>query len=212
MRSGVVLADRIGARPRRSRAAHAVPRALEEAASSARGGAGRCRRGGARPRATILATPPCFRSRARLRPCPPGSPSGPSARSSDRSRSRPPPPPNRARGPSGRSRASSASRRRASSIRSGPRPARGRRAGPSPGARGRTSGCAASTCSSILSAGQFQVNTTYNLGIQDEPAICYGTTGNFLVAWSERNGYDGSGMGVWARVYGPNGSRCSASS
>ncbi|MFN0008471.1 MAG: hypothetical protein ACKVXR_11240 [Planctomycetota bacterium] len=53
--------------------------------------------------------------------------------------------------------------------------------------------------------GQFQVNTTYNLGIQDEPAISYGTTGNFLVAWSDRNAYDGSGMSVFARVYGPDG-------
>jgi hypothetical protein len=54
-------------------------------------------------------------------------------------------------------------------------------------------------------AGQTQVNTAYNLGIQDEPAICYGTSGNLLVAWSDRYGYDGSGMSVFARVYGPSG-------
>ena len=52
---------------------------------------------------------------------------------------------------------------------------------------------------------QFQVNTQFVVGIQDEPAICAGTTGNVLVAWSDRQGYDGSAMGVFARVYGPDG-------
>lgn len=52
---------------------------------------------------------------------------------------------------------------------------------------------------------QFQANASYNLGIQDEPAISFGTTGNLLVAWSDRNAYDGSGMSVFARVYGPDG-------
>src|SRR5882672_7756521 len=41
---------------------------------------------------------------------------------------------------------------------------------------------------------QFHVNTQFQVGIQDEPAISHGTTGNCLIAWSERNGYDGSGM------------------
>jgi hypothetical protein len=40
----------------------------------------------------------------------------------------------------------------------------------------------------------FLVNSTYNLEIQDEPAIAYSTTtGNFLIAWSERHGYDFNG-------------------
>jgi hypothetical protein len=52
----------------------------------------------------------------------------------------------------------------------------------------------------------FLVNSTYNLEIQDEPAIAYSTTtGNFLIAWSERHGYDGSGMGVMGRVYDVHG-------
>ncbi len=52
----------------------------------------------------------------------------------------------------------------------------------------------------------FLVNSTYHLEIQDEPAISYSTTtGNFLIAWSERHGYDGSGMGVMGRVYDVQG-------
>jgi hypothetical protein len=49
----------------------------------------------------------------------------------------------------------------------------------------------------------FLVNTTYNLDTQDEPAICGSTGGNYLIAWSERHGYDGSGMGIMGRVYDP---------
>ncbi len=52
---------------------------------------------------------------------------------------------------------------------------------------------------------QFRVDGTYNLGIQDEPAIGCGSTGNLLIAWSERNGYDGSLMGIYGRVYDSNG-------
>ena len=52
---------------------------------------------------------------------------------------------------------------------------------------------------------QFQVNTFFQTGIQDEPAVCQATSGNVLVSWSERQGYDGSAMGVFARVYGPDG-------
>jgi len=52
---------------------------------------------------------------------------------------------------------------------------------------------------------QFQVNTLYTNGIQDEPAIAYGTAGTCLIAWSERDGYDGSGMGAFGRVYDANG-------
>ena len=53
--------------------------------------------------------------------------------------------------------------------------------------------------------GQFLVNETLNQGTQDEPAICHGTTGNFLICWSERQAYDGSGMGIFGRAYDANG-------
>jgi hypothetical protein len=52
---------------------------------------------------------------------------------------------------------------------------------------------------------QFRVNDLLNNGIQDEPAICYGTTGTCMIAWSERDGYDGSLMGIFARMYNANG-------
>lgn len=52
----------------------------------------------------------------------------------------------------------------------------------------------------------FLVDATYNLEIQDEPAIAYSTTtGNFLIAWSDRHGYDGSGMGIMGRIYDVHG-------
>ncbi len=60
-------------------------------------------------------------------------------------------------------------------------------------------------------AGAFKVNTTLDLDTQDEPAIAYSTTtGRFLVAWSERHGYDGSGMGVYGRIYEANGAPLTA--
>jgi hypothetical protein len=49
--------------------------------------------------------------------------------------------------------------------------------------------------------GDFQVNTTLTESTQDEPAISVGTTGRVLVAWSDRNGYDGEQMGIFGRVY-----------
>jgi hypothetical protein len=48
---------------------------------------------------------------------------------------------------------------------------------------------------------QFLVDTALSVGIQDEPAVCAGNAGTILIAWSERNGYDGSLMGIFARVY-----------
>lgn len=45
------------------------------------------------------------------------------------------------------------------------------------------------------------VNTTLALEVQDEPAIGVARGGNFLVAWSERHGYDGQQMGIFGRVY-----------
>jgi hypothetical protein len=52
---------------------------------------------------------------------------------------------------------------------------------------------------------QYKVNTTYDAGIQDEPAIATATNGNVLIAWSDRNGYDGSAMGIFARLYSASG-------
>ena len=54
------------------------------------------------------------------------------------------------------------------------------------------------------------VNTTMNAGLQDEPAIARGATGNVLVVWTDHNGYDGSGSGILAKVYDPNGTDLSA--
>jgi hypothetical protein len=52
---------------------------------------------------------------------------------------------------------------------------------------------------------QFLVDTTQNLDIQDEPAIAYATGGNILIAWSDRHGYDGEQMGIFARLYDVHG-------
>lgn len=49
------------------------------------------------------------------------------------------------------------------------------------------------------------VNSTMGLGVQDEPVISRGTTGNVLVLWTDRYGYDGSGSCVMAKLYDPNG-------
>lgn len=49
------------------------------------------------------------------------------------------------------------------------------------------------------------VNTTLAAGVQDEPAIGVARGGNFLVAWSERHGYDGQQMGIFGRVYAGGG-------
>ncbi|MBL8863749.1 MAG: hypothetical protein JNK02_17300 [Planctomycetes bacterium] len=53
--------------------------------------------------------------------------------------------------------------------------------------------------------GDTLVNTTLNAGVQDEPAIAVALGGTTLVAWSERHGYDGEQMGIFARAYGPAG-------
>lgn len=49
------------------------------------------------------------------------------------------------------------------------------------------------------------VNATTSSGLQDEPVIARGSTGNLLVAWTDHNGYDGSGTGILAKIYDPNG-------
>jgi hypothetical protein len=45
------------------------------------------------------------------------------------------------------------------------------------------------------------VNTTLNAGTQDEPAVATAVGGNQLVAWSDRQGYDGEQMGIYGRIY-----------
>ena len=52
---------------------------------------------------------------------------------------------------------------------------------------------------------EFVVDTFFNQDAQDEPAIAFGSTGNFLVAWTDHHGYDGSGLGIMARIYDSNG-------
>jgi hypothetical protein len=49
------------------------------------------------------------------------------------------------------------------------------------------------------------VNTTLNLEVQDEPAVCVAAGGNQLIAWSERHGYDGQLMGIYGRLYSAAG-------
>lgn len=54
-------------------------------------------------------------------------------------------------------------------------------------------------------SGDTLVNTTLWQQVQDEPAIGVATGGNFLVAWSERYGYDGEQMGIFGRVHAASG-------
>lgn len=49
------------------------------------------------------------------------------------------------------------------------------------------------------------INTTNFLDQQDEPAIAWSTGGHVLVAWSERHGYDGQQMGIFARLLNADG-------
>ena len=42
-------------------------------------------------------------------------------------------------------------------------------------------------------------------GVQDEPALVSASNGNLLVLWTDRQGHDGSGSGVFGRVYDPSG-------
>ncbi len=50
-----------------------------------------------------------------------------------------------------------------------------------------------------------QVNATLTTHIQDEPGVAMDADGNMLVAWSDRAGYDGDMMGIFARLYDANG-------
>jgi hypothetical protein len=49
------------------------------------------------------------------------------------------------------------------------------------------------------------VNPWLGSGQQDEPAACGGSTGNVMIAWSDHTGYDGDQMGIFGRVYQPDG-------
>ena len=53
--------------------------------------------------------------------------------------------------------------------------------------------------------GDLFANSTLNLDVQDEPAVAWSQANNVLVAWSERHGYDGEQMGIFARRYDMNG-------
>lgn len=53
--------------------------------------------------------------------------------------------------------------------------------------------------------GDLWVNSSLFLEVQDEPAIAASSGGNWLIAWSERHGYDGQLMGIFARRYDANG-------
>jgi hypothetical protein len=50
-----------------------------------------------------------------------------------------------------------------------------------------------------------QVNANIAGKSQDEPTVAMDEHGNFLVAWSDRNGLDGSGMGVYGRCFDASG-------
>jgi hypothetical protein len=55
--------------------------------------------------------------------------------------------------------------------------------------------------------GNLNCDPTLNLGTQDEAEVCVDrASGNVLVAWSERHGYDGEQMGVFGRLFSPTGS------
>ncbi|MCK6448045.1 MAG: hypothetical protein L6Q99_16755 [Planctomycetes bacterium] len=54
--------------------------------------------------------------------------------------------------------------------------------------------------------GNLGCTPTLNQGTQDEAEVCVDrATGNILVAWSERFGYDGEQMGIFGRLFGPTG-------
>ena len=52
---------------------------------------------------------------------------------------------------------------------------------------------------------EMQANANVPSKSQDEPTVAMDELGNFFVAWSDRNGLDGSGMGVFGRCYDPSG-------
>ena len=59
--------------------------------------------------------------------------------------------------------------------------------------------------SGMPATGNLACNPTLSQHVQDEPEICYSTTGHQLVAWSERYGYDGEIMGIFGRIFSASG-------
>ncbi len=53
--------------------------------------------------------------------------------------------------------------------------------------------------------GDIKVNETLDVHVQDEPSVAMDENGNIFVAWSDRAAYDGSIMGIFARVYDNDG-------
>lgn len=53
--------------------------------------------------------------------------------------------------------------------------------------------------------GEIQANDPVPNTRQDEPTVAMDEHGCFLVAWSDRDGLDGDGMGVFARAFAPDG-------
>ena len=54
-------------------------------------------------------------------------------------------------------------------------------------------------------SGEIQCNAPIPGKRQDEPTVAMDEHGHFLVAWSDRDGLDGDGMGVFARAFDVNG-------
>lgn len=52
---------------------------------------------------------------------------------------------------------------------------------------------------------EIQCDTTFTNGTQDEPSVAVDDTGRFMVAWTDRHGSDGFGMGVFGRIFNSNG-------
>jgi hypothetical protein len=52
--------------------------------------------------------------------------------------------------------------------------------------------------------GEFQVNSPVPNKSQDEPTVAMDEHGHFFIAWSDRDGLDGSGMGIFGRCYDSN--------
>jgi hypothetical protein len=53
--------------------------------------------------------------------------------------------------------------------------------------------------------GDLFVNDSQTVSIQDDPTVAIAEDGRFLVAWGDRQGYDGEQIGVFARLYAADG-------
>ena len=62
------------------------------------------------------------------------------------------------------------------------------------------------TLAGVGLTGTLVCDPTLNIYTQDEAETALSSNGNQLVAWSERHGYDGEQMGIFARVFAPGGS------